>query len=147
MGRGDKQPRDEILVARLHPRTALAAAPLRAIGGKRNPLDIAKMRNGNNHVLALNEILILDARRVIENNGPARGCVGGFHRAQLVLDDGKKTPARPQNVEIIGDLDAELVQSLGDFVASKRGQPLQPNSRMAFAWTSDSWQLPSSEST
>ena len=89
MGRGDKQPCDEILVARLHSGAALAAAPLRAIGGKRNPLDVAKMRHGNDHVLALNEILVLDARRVIENEGPARGGMGGFHREHFILDDRK----------------------------------------------------------
>ena len=126
MGRGDKQPRDEILVARLHSGAALAAAPLRAIGLKGNPLDVTKMRHGDNHVLPLNEILVLDARRIVENEGPARRRMGGFHRDHLVLDDGKKTPARPQNGEIIGDLDAELVQGLRDFVASKRGQALQP---------------------
>ena len=61
MGRGDEEPCDEILVARLHPGAALAAAPLRAIGRERNPFDIAKMRHGDDHVLALNEILVLDA--------------------------------------------------------------------------------------
>jgi len=31
-----------------------------------------------------------------------------------------------QYVEIIGDLDAELVQGLGDFLAAEGGQALQP---------------------
>lgn len=126
MGRGDKQPCDEVLVARLHSRTALAAASLRAIGGERNPFDIAKMRHGNDHVFALNEILVLDARGFGENDGPARGGMGGFHRDQLVLDDRKQPRARTQDGETVGDLDPELIQSLGDFVAAKRGQALQP---------------------
>jgi len=78
MGRGDKQPGDEILVARLHARAALAAAPLRAISRKRHPLDVAKMRHGHDHVFPLNEILVLDTRRIVENDAPARRRVGAL---------------------------------------------------------------------
>ena len=84
------------------------------------------MRHGNDHVLALNEILVLDARGIVENDGPARGGMGGFHRNQLVLDDRKQPRARTQDGETVGDLDTELVQSLGDFVAAERRQALQP---------------------
>ena len=98
MGRGDKQPRDEILVARLHCRAALAAAPLRAIGGKRNALDVAKVRHGNDHVLALDEILVLDAGRTIENERPARRGMGGLHREHLILDDAKRACARERRM-------------------------------------------------
>ena len=126
MGRGDEEPCDEILVTCLHPRAALAAAPLRAIGRERHPLDIAKMRDGDDHVLALDKILVVDARRIVENDRPARRRMGGLDRDHLILDDRKEPGARTQNVEIIGDLDAELVQRFGDFVAAERGQALQP---------------------
>ena len=84
------------------------------------------MRHGDDHVLALNEILVLDARRVVENDRAARRRMGGFDREHFILDDRKEPGARTQDVEIIGDLGAELVQGLGDFLAAKRGQALQP---------------------
>ena len=60
MRRGDEQPRDEILLAHLHAAAAFAAAPLRAIGRERHALDVAEMRDGDDHVLALDQVLVLD---------------------------------------------------------------------------------------
>ena len=50
---------DEIFVPRGHSRAALAAAPLRTIGGQRHALDVALVRNGDDAVLALNEVFVL----------------------------------------------------------------------------------------
>ena len=60
MRRGDEQARDEILLAHLHAAAAFAAALLRAIGGERHALDVAEMGDGDDHVLALDQVLVLD---------------------------------------------------------------------------------------
>ena len=46
-------------------------------------------------------------------------------RVELVLDDGDDAGARAQDVEIVGDLGAELLQLVGDLVAAEPGQALQ----------------------
>ena len=69
---GDEQPRDEILLAHLHAAAALAAAPLRAIGRERHALDVAEMRDGDDHVLALDQVLVLDLGLLLGDLGAAR---------------------------------------------------------------------------
>ena len=64
---GDEQPRDEILVARLHAGAALAAAALRPVGRERHALDVAEMRHGDDHVLALDQVLVLDLVDLIDD--------------------------------------------------------------------------------
>ena len=49
----------------------------------------------------------------------------GLHLGKFVLDDGLDARARAQDIQIIGDLDRELVESSRDFVAAERGQALQ----------------------
>ncbi len=77
--RGDEDLRDEILVARRHARAALAAAPLRAIRRERHALDVALVRDGDDDVLALDQVLVLDLALDVDDLGLARG-------GELVLD-------------------------------------------------------------
>ncbi len=56
-GRGDKNLAEEILLADRHAGAAAAAAPLRAIGRQRHPLDVAGMADRHDHVLALDQRL------------------------------------------------------------------------------------------
>ena len=72
VGRGDEQPGDEILLARLHAGAALAAAPLRPVGRERHALDVAGMRDGDDHVLALDQVLVLDLAFLLDDLGAAR---------------------------------------------------------------------------
>ena len=122
---GDEQAMDEILLLRLHAGAALAAAPLRAIGRERHALDVAGVRDGDDHVFARDQVLVLDLAVGFDDLRAARRGVGVLHREQFVLDDAEQAFARAQNVEIIGDLDGELVQRFGDFLASERREPLQ----------------------
>ena len=115
---GDEQPRDEILLAHLHAAAAFAAAPLRAIGRERHALDVAEMRDGDDHVLALDQVLVLDLALLLGDHGAARRGEFLFHRRQLVLDDGLDARARAQNFEIIGDLGGELVELGLDLIAA-----------------------------
>ncbi len=72
MGRGDEQARDEILLARRHAGAALAAAPLRPIGRERHALDVAAVADQHDHVLALDEILVVHVGVAVEDLGAAR---------------------------------------------------------------------------
>ncbi len=69
---GDEEARDEILLARRHARASASAAPLGAIGRERHALDIARMRDGDHHVLALDEILVLDLEFLLDDLGAPR---------------------------------------------------------------------------
>ena len=125
MGVGDEQPGDEILLARLHAGAALAAAPLRPIGRERHALDVAEVRDGDHHVLALDQVLVLDLAFLLDDDGAARRGELRLHRAELVLDDRLDARARAQDVEIVGDLVGELVELGLDLVAAERGEALQ----------------------
>ena len=125
MGGRNEEPADEILLAGLHAGAALAAAALGAIGRQRHALGVARMRHGHHHVLALDQVLVLDLAFLLDDDGPARRAELLLHLGQLGLDDRLDAGARAQDVEIVGDLDRELVELLGDFLASERGQALQ----------------------
>src|SRR5262249_31421439 len=114
----------EILIARRHAGAALAAAPLRAIGRERHALDVALVADGDDHVLALDQVLVLDFAFHLENFGAARGAELGFDRAELLLDDGNDAGSRAQNVEIVADLGTERLELAADLVAAERGQAL-----------------------
>ena len=87
MGAGNEETGDEILFPGRHAGAALAAAALRPIGRERHALDVAGMGHGHHHVLALDEILILQIRTAFGNLGPPRGGELISHFGQLVADD------------------------------------------------------------
>src|ERR1700753_2548860 len=126
VGRGHEQPADEILVAGLHARAALAAPALGAIGRQRYALDITGVRYRDNHVLALDQVLVLDLVFLVDDDGLARGREFRFYLGQFRLDDRLHPGARAQYLEIVGDLDRQLVEFFGNFVAPERRQALQP---------------------
>ena len=83
------------------------------------------MRDGDDHVLALDQVLVLDLAFLVDDDGAARRGELVLHGLELVLDDGLDARARAQDVEIVGDLVGELVELGLDLVAAERGQPLQ----------------------
>ena len=126
VGVGDEQPRDEILLAGLHAGAALAAAALRPVGRQRHALDIAVMGDGDDHVLALDQVLVLHLAFLIDDHGAARGGELVLDLDHLGLDDRLDAGAGAQDVEIVGDLGGELVEFLLDLLAPERGEALQP---------------------
>ena len=60
MRRCDEQVLDVVLVLQLHAHHADAAAPLLAIGGDREPLDVAGARDRDHHVLFRDQVLELE---------------------------------------------------------------------------------------
>jgi hypothetical protein len=72
---------DEILVARRHAGAALAAAALRPVGGERHALDVAGVGDGDDHVLALDQVLVLDLALAVDDLG-ARGVANSSRSRQ-----------------------------------------------------------------
>ena len=116
---------DEIFLVRRHAGAALAAAALHAILGERRALDVAAMRHGNGDVLALDQVFVFDLDFGIDDFGPARRGEFVAHRRELVLHDRKHARTRAQDVEIVGDRDAELLHLVGELGNAKRGQARQ----------------------
>ena len=69
---GDEDVGDEILFVRRHAGAALAAAALHAVFGERRALDVAAMRDGDGHVLALDQVFVFDLDLGIDDLGLAR---------------------------------------------------------------------------
>ena len=122
---GDEQPRQEIRVLGGHARAALAAAILRPVKRQRHALDIALMGDGDDHVLALDEVLVLHVGAGVRNLGATRRAELVAHGSQFVLDDLLDARAGRKNIKEIGYFRADLVQFVGDLVTPQRGQALQ----------------------
>ena len=83
------------------------------------------MRHRHHHVLALDQVLVLDLALLLDDHGAARRRELVADGLQLVLDDRLDARARAQDVEIVGNLLGELVELVLDLVAAERGEPLQ----------------------
>ena len=125
MGGSDKQTGDEIFVTGRHARTALAAAPLGAIGRKRHTLDITGMRDGHNHVLTRDQILVVDVGIIIDDHRAACCRMRCLDGGQFVANNLHDPDARAQDFEIIGNFNSQSVQFFGNFIPAQRCQALQ----------------------
>ena len=67
MRRSDEKVLDEILVAGLHPQASLAAANLLAVNAERGALEVARMRDGDDHILDGDQVLELDFRLLLDD--------------------------------------------------------------------------------
>ena len=76
MRRGDEQVLDVVVLLQVHPHHADAAAALLAVGGDRQPLDVAGARDRDHHVLFRDQVLELElalGRRRSRCGGRRRG--------------------------------------------------------------------------
>ena len=126
MGVGDEEAGDEVLVLGRHAGGALAAAALGAVLGQRRALDVAALGDGDDHVLALDQVLVVEVGVPLDDLGAARHGEELADLAQLVGDDRHDPRPRAQDVEVVGDLAGELLELVGDLLDAERGQPLQP---------------------
>ncbi|MNL30439.1 hypothetical protein D3C87_1521760 [compost metagenome] len=116
---GHEQPRHEIFLAGGHARAALAAAVLRPIGRKRHAFDIAGMADGDDHVLAGDQVLVVEIGSVIADLGAARRTELLANGFEFLADDGADALAAAQNIEIVFDLGAQAIEFVADFVAAQ----------------------------
>src|SRR4029077_12334866 len=99
---------------------ALAAAPLRAIGGERHALDVALERDGDDAVLALDEVLVLDLTLDVDDLGLTRGGELRLDVVELFFDDIHDAQARGEDRQVFLDLLAELLELIANLVAAER---------------------------
>ena len=126
VGVGDEEAGDEVLVLGRHAGGALAAAALGAVLGQLRPLDVAALGDGDDHVLALDQVLVVEVALPLDDLGAARHGEELLHLAELVGDDRHDPRVRAQDVEEVGDPAGELLELVGDLLDPERGQPLQP---------------------
>ncbi len=126
MGVGDEQLGQEIVVVGRHADPALAAAALLAIGRERRALDVAEPRHGDDHVLALDQVLDVElvVLALLDRRAPGRR-EARLDREQLLLEHLEQPLARAQDLQELLDALAELGQLVVDPPALELGQALQ----------------------
>ena len=122
VGGGDKQRRHRIFVLGAHGVAALAAAALRPILGQRHALDPAIAGHGHHHVLALDQILVVDVLGVEHQFGAALGLEFIGDIVQLGIQHGTQAHTAGQDVEQIGNGIGQFLQFTADFIAAQRGE-------------------------
>ena len=116
---------DEVVLLRAMPRDAHAAAILRAVFGNGETLHIARMGHGNDDVLLVDEVLVLDLAVI---DGDLRLSLGGIFRLdgkQIVLDDFEHAPFAPENVFEVSDRCAQPFQLLFELLHFEGSETLQ----------------------
>ena len=94
VGVGHEKRGHHIIFFGLHGGQTLAAPVLSAEFGQIGALDIAARGDGDDHILALDQVLVVHIAGPIDNLGAARHGEHGFHLAQLVRNDRHDPVAR-----------------------------------------------------
>ena len=123
--RGDEQFGDGILILGRHARTALAATALGAEAFERGALDIALHGDGDDHLLALDQILVIDAVGGRGDDRHARRGKFALDRLELFAHHGIELHPVTQDGEIFGDGFGQFGQFLADLVTAERGQAVE----------------------
>src|SRR5919108_250414 len=125
VGGGDEEVFDDVLFFRLHARDALAPATLAAVGLDVRALDVARARDGDDHLLVGQEVLDRQLRRLGEDLGAPRVAVFLLDGAQLVLDDPHQLDVgREDALELLDELQ-DLFVLFDDLLSLERGQATQ----------------------
>ena len=125
-GRGEEG-HDKILFLDAHPDLALAASPLRPIEGDRVALDVAGMRNRDDHFFVRDHVFQGDLRFFFHDLRAAVVLVGLAHLDQLILDDRANQRFAAQDRLEMLDLLQDLFIFLDEFVALQLREPLEPH--------------------
>ena len=125
MRRGDVHLIDEILLARGRADDALAAAPLRAVGILRQALDIAAVRQRDDHVLLVDQVEHVDFAVHGRDLGAALVGVLAADLADLVADDAEHELLIGQHASVVGNLLLQLGVLGFELVALQSGQALE----------------------
>ena len=125
MHRGHVDMLDEIFVARRTPLGAYAAAVLRAVFGQRRTLDIAHVRDGDDHLVVGIEIFGIELLRSVDDLRAAFVAVLLLHLEQFVLDDLHLKRLALEHLIEVGDLLLQLVAFGRQFAVLQTGQRAQ----------------------
>lgn len=102
-----------------------AAAVLRAVFGDGDALDVAAVRHGDDHVLLVDEILVLDLAEVDGDLRPARGGIFRLDGEKVGLDDVEHALFIGEDVSQIGDGRLELRKFLLQLLHLEGGEALE----------------------
>ena len=123
--RGDEEVADVVLLARAHADPPLAAAPLRAVGRDRRPLDVAGVGDRDRHVFVGNQVLDAELAALVDDLGAALVAELLAHRLQLAdHQPHQQLLAREDRAEPLDGLH-QLEQLVEDLLPLEAGQPLQ----------------------
>ena len=122
MRRRDEELRDPVLFARLHAQLALPAATLRAVGARAGALHVPRVRDGDDHVLFLDQVLLVDLALVGDNLRAALVGVLGPYLLQLHDDDVHQHALVGEDAAEAGDLAAQLAVLGGQLLGLQPGQ-------------------------
>ena len=87
MSRGHKHVRHRVLRLGIHSAPTTTTTSLRAILGQRRSLDIARRRDGDDHVFVRDQVLHANGARAVDDNRSARIAMPVLNRAKLTDDD------------------------------------------------------------
>ena len=125
-GRGE-QGYDKVLFLDPHPDLALAAAPLCPVQGDRIALDVAGVRDRDDHFFVRDHVFQGNLRLFFHDLRAAVILVGLAHLDQLVLDDRTNQRFAAQDRLETLDLLQDLCIFLDEFVALQLREPLEPH--------------------
>ena len=83
------------------------------------------MRNGNDHILTLDEVLIVHIRAALSDFTASRCGKFFTNIRQFILDDFHDAFTRPQNIEIFLDVRADRIEFIGNLVSAQSCQSRQ----------------------
>src|SRR5690606_834083 len=125
VGRGNEELVDEIVARRLHPAVAFAAALLRLVGRKWRALDVAGVRDGDDHVLFLDQVFDLDLCLVLQDLRAAVLPVLLDHLLELGHDEVHEQPLVGEDGAQARDLVAQRAVLLGELLLLEPGESRQ----------------------
>ena len=113
---GDEKLVDPVILAHRRRLLAATAAPLRAIVGERLALDVARVRERDDHVLARDQVLGHQVLRAAHDLRATRVAELALQLEQFVGDDVRDALGPRQNVEQVGDSLHHLAVLVDDLV-------------------------------
>src|SRR3989442_86714 len=121
VGRGDEDIRDDVLLLRLHPGHALAAAALAPVGLDVSPLDVAGARVRDDHLLVGEQVLDRELGRLGQDFRAARIAVLFLDGQELRPDDRHQFRVGGEDALQLLDEGQRLLVLLHDLVALELG--------------------------
>src|SRR5882672_7494781 len=127
VGRRDEQVLDPVVFLGVRADHALPAAPLAPIGGHRQPLDVARVRDGDHHVFFGDQILDREVALVRHDLGAALVAEAVRQLGQLLLEDLHAAGLRAEDVLAVLDEAPDVLQLLVELGDLEGGEPRQPH--------------------
>src|SRR5690606_15462177 len=122
---GDEHLLHRVLFLRRHPGAALATTVLGAERRERGALDVAVERDRHDHLVAFDQVLVLDAVPGGGDLADARGRILVADFDQLLAHHFVEPAAVGEDREVFLDLHREFLEFVADLVAPQRGQAVQ----------------------